>query len=153
MIRELEDDDSPQLLDAVLNFDHTGLEREGLIVDPTSTTISLLGLQASKTGFVYVAESAGEIVGLSAGRILRSFYDCEQLVGQLIAWDVVPEHRSGIVAFKLFRAFEKRAKNKGADVLRVSHVPGLTPESVEDVYERLGYGELESYWMKEVTHG
>ena len=76
--------------------------------------------------------------------------DChrECMVASEFFWYVKPEHRGG--GIRLLKAFEKWAREQGADRIIMTHLADSMPEGLKKLYIRLGYEELETNYIKEV---
>lgn len=71
------------------------------------------------------------------------------LVASEFFWYVKPESRGG--GTRLLDAFEEWAKNKGCDRIIMTHLSDSMPQSLKRFYERRGYEELETNYIKEVS--
>lgn len=89
-------------------------------------------------GIVLVAESSEGVVGMAVGFVTPHFF-CNVVTASDLAIYVLPASRGGRWAVKLIRAFEDRARVKGA----AEAVLGISTEVAADrtagLYEGLGY--------------
>lgn len=75
--------------------------------------------------------------------------------GELVAteffWFVMPDRRGGPAALRLLRAYETWAQSVGARRLIMVHLAALRADDLKRVYERMGYREVETHYIKEVS--
>lgn len=90
-----------------------------------------------KSQFVVVVEDTNkEIIGGMAGMVTQSWFG-EDLVANDLALFIHPDHRGGMVAVKLIKAFVHWAKLAGAKQIRPGVVTGNS--TAEALYQRLGF--------------
>ncbi len=106
------------------------------------------GFLESEIGIVYVAEEDGKIIGTIGGLIYPDTNDGVKVLCETF-WFVSKGHR-GRCGFKLLDAFEKRGMERGAKRLVMVHLSSLAPEKLKKLYERLGYVEVETHYVKEI---
>lgn len=103
-------------------------------VDRVKETISDL---INKSQFVVVAEDTnGEVIGGMAGMVTQSWFGSDMVANDLAIF-VHPDHRGGMLAVKLIKAFVHWAKLAGAKQIRPGVVSGN--RTAEALYERLGF--------------
>jgi GNAT superfamily N-acetyltransferase len=71
------------------------------------------------------------------------------LVASEFFWYVQPEHRGK--GGDLLAAFESWAKENGCQRVIMTHLADSMPDSLKKYYERKGYEELETNYIKEVV--
>ena len=64
-------------------------------------------------------------------------------------WFVFPQYRGR--GIKLVKAYEEWSKQKGAKFICMVHLKGLQPEILKSLYERMGYHEIETNYLKEAA--
>jgi hypothetical protein len=104
-------DDEPQILEMFLT---SYLENQKK--DPRDYELDIMKVQRylkivlrSDLGICYIEDDQGFIIG-EMSKVWFSDTD----VANGLAWYIRPEHRGGVLALKLLRAFDKEAVKKGA---------------------------------------
>lgn len=104
------------------------------------TANCIIGLLVSDDGGVVVVEDEGHIVAMLGGFVTEHFFGTDKVACDLGVY-VSPEHRGSLYAFRMVRAFEKWAKERGA----VDMVLGISTENDADMirklYGRMGYAD------------
>lgn len=85
-------------------------------------------------GCLLVAEKNGEIVGGFAG-YANAHYFSDDVVASDIALFILPEHRGGLTAFRLIKAFCAWAKFRGAAMTFIGTTTGVNPEKTAKLFE------------------
>jgi GNAT superfamily N-acetyltransferase len=85
-----------------------------------------------------VAEEDHRLVGLFAGSLIEYFF-CNDVVASDIVLYVDPEHRQGLAALRLVRAFSEWAAKRGAREVCLSVSTNVKPDQTGAFYERLGF--------------
>ena len=85
----------------------------------------------------FVAEEAGEIVGLMGGYVTPVWFG-DGTVALDHAVYVPPENRGGLAFIKLVKAFHSWAKEHGAHKMILSNSAAINSEKVEELFSRLG---------------
>lgn len=88
-------------------------------------------------GCVFVAEQDNEIIGGIAGFISQPWYGVESVLNE-IALFLSPEHRGGLVAARLIKAFVAWGKAQGCVLIQSGVVSGVEQDRTEKLYQRLG---------------
>jgi GNAT superfamily N-acetyltransferase len=72
--------------------------------------------------------------------------------GKLTAYETFwfSDHAHRGEGFGLLRAYEKRAAELGAGRVCMVHLHNLTPERLQEIYERRGFRKIEVHYMKEL---
>jgi GNAT superfamily N-acetyltransferase len=118
--------------------------RGRVAVNPAQMTTLVDGLIAGENGEIFVAEQAGELVGMIGLLVFQHPIAGERTVSELFWW-VEPEHRGGGV--RLLKRAEQWAREQGAVKLFM-----VAPTAaVGTLYERLGYEYLEAAYQKAVA--
>ena len=103
------------------------------------------GLLESGTGTIILAEEDGAVDGAIGGVVYPEPYSGE-LVASEFFWFVRESSRGE--GLRLYRAFEKWARDKGAVQIRMVHLHDSMPGKLSRVYERLGYTAVETHYVK-----
>lgn len=100
------------------------------------------GLIESPQGFVFVAETGSEIIGLFAGFKTEHFFSFDRMASDVAVF-VLPAHRGGSAFLRLLRAFEA-AVAEGEDKLEI--ILGISTEvhtaQTAELYAKLGYSSI-----------
>ena len=90
--------------------------------------------------------------GMLAGIIRPSVFCKDQLIAQEIIWYVSKDSRKGLstVGARMLREFEKTAKDKGANLIVMSHIGNLNSDSMGKLYDKRNYRVFETQYLKEV---
>lgn len=93
---------------------------------------------AADLSAVFVAESAGEPVGMFVAVMAERWF-CDELYVTDLTVYVKPEHRGGSSFFRLVRAVEQWAAERGVTDIAVGVSTEVHAERTVRAYERLGY--------------
>lgn len=100
-------------------------------------------------GAIWKLEIDGKLAGGFGGMIHPDMNDGE-LVAQEAFWYVIKEHRGGMQGVRLKHAFEDWAAMKGAKRILMTHLKCSMPEKLKAFYERQGYREMETTYVKDI---
>lgn len=89
------------------------------------------------SGFMWVAETAGEIVGLMLA-VATPHWCSDDLVVSELALYMVPQHRGSTNAMRLIRQFLAWAAERGAVLTQAGVSTGLSTEQAARLYEAAG---------------
>lgn len=106
------------------------------------------GLLTSGTGAIFCLFDGDKLNGALGGVIYPEAYS-ELMIAQEFFWFVKEEARGGGV--RLYHEFERWAKAKGADVLRMAYLVDSMPGKVEKFYRRAGLQPVEVCYSKELA--
>lgn len=122
-------------LPGTLNLDHWMCEWESLIT--------------TGIGEIFVYERNGEVIGMLGGLFwpCSMTADLEALEG---FWFVKPEHRKGMAAIKILKAFEDEAAKRGCKRVKMVHLWEVNPGNADNIYRRAGYSVLQVHYVKEL---
>lgn len=98
-------------------------------------------------GFIVVAEIDGEVVGAMLGDVYTPWYTTD-LVGIEYSLYIEPEHRNGLIAVKMVRAWEKWCTAMGAKQLRPG--VGTGDKNAAGLYLALGFSQVGQFFVKDV---
>lgn len=101
-------------------------------------------------GAVFALLKDGAAVGAIGGALYPDPND-GALVATEFFWFVDAENRGTRGGIGLFGAFESWAKGCGAKRITMVHLTGLMPEKLTRFYERNGFREVETHFVKEVV--
>lgn len=102
-------------------------------------------LLGNGTGVIFLLEEHGVILGAIGGVAYPEAYS-DELLAQEFFWFIEEEHRGGGLA--LYRCFERWAREKGCDEIRMVHLSDSMPDKVAAFYQRMGYGKVETLYSK-----
>ena len=95
-----------------------------------------------------IAEQNGIRCGMIAGLIVPNVFNRNYIGLQEMLWWVVEDKRNTTVAFKLYKAFEERAKELEVDF--ISMVTTAYTPPLEKYYKKQGFKPVESSFIKEL---
>lgn len=98
-------------------------------------------------GFGLLAMEGDIPVGMVVGK-LAQYEFAPVLLGYNHVWYVKPEKRGSPVAFRLLKAFEDWAREKGAAHIHLGLAAGILPERTGRMLEKTGYGFLGGNFAK-----
>lgn len=140
MIRKAIATDIPSLLNlAELLVKETSYSH----ITPSKKRIKTTIEQMINHGFAMVAVVDNELVGVMLGDVYTPWYT-EDLLGIDYTLYVKPEHRNGMIAFKLITAFKKWAIASGAKQVRCGVGTGIN--KVGRLYEKLGFKNVGNWY-------
>lgn len=96
---------------------------------------------------IFVIDVDGEIEGALVG-LLSELYMSYTVQATELAWFVSKDYRGKPASLKLIKAFEKWAKESGANQVGMGDIEGIS--SLEKLYNRLGYKRAETVYLKEL---
>ena len=96
---------------------------------------------------IFVIDVDGEIEGALVG-LLSELYMSYTVQATELAWFVSKDYRGKPASLKLIKAFEKWAKESGANQVGMGDIEGIS--SLEKLYSRLGYERAETVYLKEL---
>jgi GNAT superfamily N-acetyltransferase len=98
-------------------------------------------------GFFIVAEKDGEVIGAMLGDVFQPWYSEDKLGIDYTFW-IEPEHRNGLLAVKMMKAFETWCISMGAKQIR----PGIGTgdKGAERLYSAMGYKPMGHWFLKDV---
>lgn len=99
-------------------------------------------------GVVLVEEKSGEVVGGMAGYISQPFFSYDSIANDLGLF-ISKQHRGGITAVKLVKAFTDWAISHDVKQIRPAISVGGDIDGVTKLYERLGYKVAGAVFMLE----
>lgn len=98
---------------------------------------TLAGLIRSPMGFVWVAESSGEVTGGLAA--LASPHWCsDDVVAMDLGLFMAPAHRGGAAAARLVKRYHRWAREAGATLIQQGVTTGVHTDQTVQLLERLG---------------
>jgi N-acetylglutamate synthase-like GNAT family acetyltransferase len=147
IIRKAIQSDIDGILDLVMSFYKEGLNKSELSFNPVSLreTIDII---IQKHIFL-VAENK-RIGGVIAGLLSPSIFDYNQKILEEKIWFVDKTFRGTGISIRLFKEFERIAKECGVDVIIMAHMVGIMPDNVSGIYNSFGYKQIESHYTKSI---
>jgi len=94
-----------------------------------------------------VAEQNGVIIGFLAGVVLPWYINPEIIAFEEAAWFVEKIHRDSSIGARLYRESMKLCREAGVKLVFCGVYSG-GPEALKMFYERNGYREVETRWLK-----
>lgn len=103
-----------------------------------------------EVGYLLATIRDNQIVAVLGGL----FYPC-MLTGdkEMVEafWWVKPKYRGTTIGIKLLKSFEKISKDLGVIRIKMIFMSHLNPETMKNIYTRMGYRQIEVGYMKEVA--
>jgi len=96
---------------------------------------------------ILVNDCDGELGGAIVG-LVSELYMSTTVQATELAWFVSKDHRGKPSSIRLVKAFEGWAKSRGADLLGMGDIEGIS--NLEKLYIRMGYKKAESVYTKEL---
>ncbi len=100
-----------------------------------------------KENWSFLLQHDNQIVGVLAGIVTPHFFNYDNLFFNEFIWYVKPEHRKSGGGLLLYRALEKRCKEKGIKRIVMGHTSYMIME-FESLYEKLGFTYLQTNYEK-----
>jgi len=149
MIRELNHDDLPQLLELAREMHRTGVYA-AYPMDEARVAFILTRLIEVPEALSIGYEIKGKLVGAFVGEIIQDLWiDVRVAVDH--AFYVREADRGSRAGIMLLRTFEKWAAENGADVLRPVVYAGVDNQTVNSVLHRMGYESAGTVHKKEAA--
>jgi GNAT superfamily N-acetyltransferase len=95
-----------------------------------------LSVMIEQPSFIGIIDA--DIRGFMFGAAARQWYDTELNAHELLLY-ILPEYRGGLLAARLIKAFEQRARALACVHVRAGVSTRINTEDVLRLYERLGY--------------
>lgn len=105
------------------------------------------GLLDSGTGIIFAYEGADGWTGAIGGIAYAEPYSGELIATEMF-WFCRENHRGDGV--RLYREFEKWAKEWGCNQVRMVHLLDSMPEKLEKFYKHMGYTAAEVHYVKQL---
>lgn len=103
-------------------------------------------------GAVFVAEIDGRVVGFIACVMHGAWFDPSFRIAIETSWWMHPDARGRPEGVRLLFAFERWAKEQGANAICMSDIRLDEESPAGDILERLGYQVSERTFIKELTN-
>lgn len=117
------------------------------ILDPKKWAATWLQLIESGVGKVLSLVEDDEVKG-GIGLIMHNSLEDGALVTSEAFWYVDEKSRGG--GIRLFKAAEEFAKSIGSERMMMIHLQNSMPKKVKNFYERMGFKEAETTYLKEL---
>ncbi len=98
-------------------------------------------------GVIFVMRSGEVPIGILGG-VKFSDPNSGEIMASEFFWFVRKGYRG--YGTKLMKKFEEWAKEQGATKIIMMHLSSLMPVKIKNYYERMGYQEIETHYLKEV---
>ena len=138
MIRPATPDDIPRMVELgrAMHGESPTFSRLRFDADKLAATIA--HTIASASGFAYVAEQGGQVVGGMLGMITPHYFS-HDLVACDLALFMAPEHRGGMAAVRLLDTYVKWSAHNGAVLTQLGVMAGVNVDKTEALLHRLGW--------------
>lgn len=144
-IREATAEDIPTLLEYGNRFvPHLGFPIEADSVSLENTFYQLI----DEPNCILLVDEG--VKGAIGGIIYPHFFNTRSFVCQEVFWWVSEDERKSGLGGKLIKAFEEKARKKGASRIGMICILNDETSGLDDYYRKLGYRELESTFVKEL---
>lgn len=146
MIRSATEKDLDAVADMALEFSqHSPFRVPGCRESMKMTAEHCMG-----QGLLFVCEIEGDVVGFIAGIEAPLLTNQAYTMVSEVAWWMDPEHRHGRNGIGLKRKLEAAARERRADFCVMAFLETSMPEQIRAIYEKGGYEQGESYFLKEL---
>ena len=115
--------------------------------DKEKTELFLLSAFQNDNMEIFVIDADGEIEGALVG-LISELYMSHTVQATELAWFVSKDYRGKPSSIRLIKAFEKWAKDRGANQVGMGDIEGIS--NLENLYNRLGYEKSETVYLKEL---
>lgn len=95
----------------------------------------------------FVVDNAGELVGMSAVRLLQYEYNYDFYACDYFTY-IRPEHRKGLLVVKLFKNLQKWAISKKAVEIRFNYGFGDENDRIEKLMDLMKYEKMNEQYRK-----
>jgi hypothetical protein len=146
MIREITEESGLVELGEVLKEFYKMVPYEQKEVNVPHWASVWMNLLTAGVGRVLGLWTNGLLVG-GIGILITPSLEDGTLVAQEAFWFVTEESRGG--GMKLFIKGEELARSTGAERMHMIHLSNSMPDKLKKLYERRGYREIETTYMKE----
>lgn len=109
--------------------------------DPMKVAQTLTYNIKSDAGVSVVAEVDGEIVGGMIGYITQHYFGPDKVALDMALF-ILPEHRKGMLAVRILKAWIEEAKSLGANQISISNSTGVEIDKVKSLYEMVGFKQV-----------
>lgn len=148
MIRDLNHDDLPQLLELAREMHRIGVYA-AYPMDEARVAYILTRVIGAPGTLTVGYEIKGELVGAFLGEIIQDLWvDVQLAVNQMLY--VRKASRSSKAGLALINAYTEWAKKQGADVTHFSVYAGINNDAVGRTLQRLGYVPVGGAYNKEI---
>lgn len=137
MIRPALYEDIPQLVElgAVMHQE----SRYRALPYSSSKVFALLASMIEKdSGLLIVAERNGQIVGGFCGLVVEHWFSTSRIATDFALF-IHPDHRGGMTAARLLKAFVAWAREQGAEIITAGITTGVHTDDTTRLYQSLGF--------------
>ena len=151
LVRAATRDDMPEIIVMGEQFHILSGMKDMGAFDATSLENTIVAMiDGPVSGFVLVAESDGEVVGMTAGILFPLYFNLSLKGCQELFWYCKPDSRKGAGRL-LLDELEAEASRRGADVFMTAALAGLRDGAIARVYERRGYRPVENTFIRKLS--
>lgn len=137
MIRNATVADVPRMVELGKQM-HAASKFRAYSFDVAVLEATINGLIDKPRGIALVSEVDGVIVGGFIGYLTEHFFGFD-LASYDLALFLEPEHRGGITAARLIKAYIDQAREKGAAEIVVANSTGIAKERTAQLFARAGF--------------
>lgn len=148
IVRQAKYEDIDTVKNLIKEFYNESLYEYELSLDENTIKETIKNFIDNHIGLV--AEINNKIIGVMGGIVATSIFDKKQRLGQEAIWYITKEERKGKVAFKLIEEFEKKCKERGANLISMICMNNLNSEVLDRLYKIKKYKLMEKHYIKEV---
>jgi len=105
-------------------------------------------LMNAEIGVIFLLKSDKDIIG-SLGAVKFPDPNSGEIMASEFFWFVNKEHRGK--GLKLLKVFEEWVSEQGIKKIIMVHLSNLMPDKVKNLYSRMGYREIETHYIKEIS--
>ncbi len=146
MLREARHDDILRMVELGRQFFAEAGLTDFMEYDEESAAGTFFGLIDNPDGAVFVMEVDGQVVGGVGAILAPHYFNLQHKSGQELFWYVDPQHRGGRESLQMLKTVQSWAKDRGAETLVLARMK-TSPSAVGVLYERMGFGQMETYHM------
>jgi len=146
IIRKATIDDLDQIVEMANRF--IAFAPHGSLITHTTDDIVNTVRLFLESGIIFVIDVDGKAVGILAAMMTSVWYSPLTKVAHEMMWWVNEEHRGTIASIKLIKAYEKWAREQGAQIIAMCDLVIEGHEPVGTTLNRLGYEMSERTYIK-----
>ena len=136
MIRKMTEDDLSEVLSLCqVMYQETATYR---IMQFSATRIVEILKTAIRGGFATVAMESEEIIGFMAGCSVNPTFSHDLMACDYVLY-ILPEHRGGLSAYRLAKAYISWARELGCKLITVGVTAGIDNERAIEFYKSMGF--------------
>lgn len=150
-LRFLKPEDTEDIKRIIKEFRQEGLDAYNLSFDNDSLDLLIDFFCHNETCAVIIGLIDEQIKGIIAGAIHLFPFNRNEKIAEEKIWFVSKDARGTKLGIQMLDFFEYYVKTKGAKRLIMANMGNINNGVMKRFYERRGYRELETYFIKEVA--